>query len=87
MTILTRTLLLNTFIKNETLTVDNISDEDNLGMLLNTDHLKFLLIELTESGYLNALNDVIPWTYTITDKGIREGARLNEEISSPITQM
>ena len=80
MSALNRTTLLNTLIKHETLTINDIAKEENLGMIPNEDHLQSLLAELTESGYLKILNDVAPCTYTITDKGMSEGARLNEKV-------
>jgi hypothetical protein len=79
MNTINRTLVLNTLIQHETLTIDDLAREENLGLVPNQDHLDFLLNELTESGYLKVLNGVVPCTYTITDKGIKEGARLKEE--------
>ena len=72
-----RTLLLNTLIKHETLTIVDIAKKENLGMIPDKRHLNFLLEELIESGDIDTLNGVTPCTYTITDHGIREGARLN----------
>lgn len=73
-----RTLLLNTLIRHETLTITDIAKIENLGMIPDTNHLNFLLEELVESGDINTLDGVSPCTYTITNKGIKEGERLNE---------
>ena len=74
-----RTIVLNSLIKHETLTISDVGKEENLGMIANQDHLNFLLGELVESGHINTLNGVKPVTYTITEKGIKEGARLNQQ--------
>ena len=37
---------LNTLIRHETLTIDDLGKEENLGMIPNEDHLNFFLIEL-----------------------------------------
>ena len=79
MSTINRTIVLNTLIRHETLTIDDIAKEENLGMIPNKNHLDFLLNELTESGHILILDGVVPCTYTITDKGIREGARLKAE--------
>jgi len=75
-----RTVVLNSLIKHETLTILNIRKAEYLGMILDNVHLNFLLNELIESGHVDTLNGVRPLTYTITTKGITEGARLNETI-------
>jgi len=79
MTTINRTLVLKTLIKHETLTIDDIAKAENLGRIPNKNHLQFLLTELNESGHIHLMNGVVPSTYTITDKGILEGARLNKE--------
>jgi predicted transcriptional regulator len=76
---LNRTLVLNTLIKHETLTLTDIAKEENLGMKPNNQHLQFLLEELDESGYVQKLDGATVSTYTITTKGIEEGERLKEE--------
>ena len=78
MTTLNRTMVLNSLIKHETLTIVDIRKAENLGMIPDKVHLNFLLNELIESGHINTLNGVLPLTYTITTKGIGEGERLNE---------
>lgn len=80
MLILNRSLVLNTLIKHETLTLIDIAKEENLGIVPNTDHLQSLLDELNESGHIHLMDGVVPSTYTITDKGIKEGERLTKEI-------
>jgi hypothetical protein len=72
MIILNRRLVLDTLIKHETLTIDDVGKEENLGLVPNKKHLQFLLDVLTESGHLNILANVTPCTYSITQKGIEE---------------
>lgn len=79
MTTINRMIVLNTLIRHETLTIDDLGKKENLGMVPNQDHLNFLLIELEQSGYIMLLDGVTPKTYTITVKGIEEGKRLNQE--------
>jgi hypothetical protein len=78
---LNREAVLQTLIKHETLTVANIRENRNLGILADKTHLNFLLKELVESGDVDILNGVVPCTYTITNKGIKEGKRLDEVVS------
>lgn len=75
-----RTILLNSLIKHETLTIDDIGKKENLGMIPDEEQLQIMLNELVENGYVDALDGVTPCTYTITNKGIEEGERLNEVI-------
>lgn len=79
MSILNKGLILSSLTKHETLTIDDICKEENLGMVPNGHHLKSLLNELKESGHLEVLNDVDPITYTITSKGIDETVRLENK--------
>lgn len=79
---LNRTRVLNTLIRHETLTVDDIAKEENLGLVPNKEHLQFLLDELTASEHIHILSGAVPCTYTITDKGIEEGKRLKEASGS-----
>jgi len=76
---LNRTIVLNTLIRHETLTITDIAKEENLGVVPNKDTLQLLLNELTESDHIHILEGAVPCTYTITEKGIKEGARLKEE--------
>ncbi len=69
---------MNTLIKHETLTITDLARKENLGMVANKVLLDFLLDELVENGEVQTLNGVIPVTYTITNKGIEEGERLNK---------
>ena len=78
MTNINRTIVLNSLIKHETLTILNIRKAENLGIVPDNVHLNFLLNELMESGHIETLNGVTPVTYTITNKGIAEGERLND---------
>jgi predicted transcriptional regulator len=76
MTNINRTMVLNSLIKHETLTITDIAKEENLGIVPDKTHLNYLINELIESGHVHALDGVIPTTYTITTKGINEGMRL-----------
>ncbi|RYY01091.1 MAG: hypothetical protein EOO53_19755 [Gammaproteobacteria bacterium] len=71
-----RKILLDTLIKHETLTEDDIAKVENLGVVPNKEQLGFLLSELTLSGHIQVLTGAEPVTYTITQKGIDEGIRL-----------
>lgn len=73
-------MILNTLIKHETLTISDLAKMVNPGIITEDNHLQFLLDEIIQSGYIHMLNGVIPCTYTITNKGIREGKRLAQEI-------
>jgi len=79
---LNRTMVLNSFIKHETLTVTDIRKAENPGMEPDKVHLNFLLNELIASSHIDALNGVTSLTYTITAKGIAEGERLKEIIEN-----
>ena len=76
MAILNRIVVLNTLIRHETLTVEDLSKEENLGMIPNEHHLKLLLEELEQGSYVKQLGGTALCTYTITNKGIAEGKRL-----------
>jgi hypothetical protein len=71
-----RRILLNTLIKHETLTEEDIAKEENLGVVPNKEQLGFLLTELSLSGHILVLSGTLLPTYTITQKGIDEGKRL-----------
>lgn len=71
-----RKILLDTLIKHETLTEDDIAKVENLGVVPNKQQLGFLLSELSLSGHIQVLSGAEPVTYTITQKGIAEGRRL-----------
>jgi hypothetical protein len=77
---LNRTIVLNTLIKHETLIIGDLSKKENLGLTPSSSHLQLLLDELIESGHVHLLAGVSPCTYTITDRGIQEGKRLEEEM-------
>ncbi|MDB5190621.1 MAG: hypothetical protein JWQ96_184 [Segetibacter sp.] len=79
MSTITRKIVLDALIKHETLTINDLSKKENLGIAPNIDHLGFLIEELIESGHVDMLDGITPCTYTITDKGIKEGARVAEE--------
>ena len=71
-----RKIMLDTLIKHETLTEEDIAKEENLGLVPNKEQLGFLLSELSLSGHIQVLSGAFPVTYTITQKGIDEGNRL-----------
>ena len=70
---LNRTLLPNTLIKHETLTVTDIGKQENLGLTPNKHHLQLLLDQLEQQSFIQKLDGAKPCTYTVTDKGIAEG--------------
>jgi hypothetical protein len=72
MSTLNRTLLLNTLIKHETLTLQDLGKKENLGITANEHHLRLLVGELEEDSYIQKLDGAIPHTYTITDKGMQK---------------
>jgi len=76
MTFLTRQLIIDTLIKHETLTITDLANPVHLGMHPDRGQLNFLLAELKKCGQVDILNGVTPKTFTITDKGIAEGRRL-----------
>ena len=78
MSTLNRTLVLNTLIKHETLTLQDLGKEENLGISANGHHLQLLVDELEEESYIQKIGGAVPSTYTITDKGLAEGKRLKE---------
>jgi hypothetical protein len=78
MSTLNRKLLLNTLIKHETLTLEDVGEEKNLCLIPNKHHLQLLLDELEEESYIQKLEGAVPCTYTITDKGIAERNRLKQ---------
>ena len=75
---LNRELVLNTLIRHETLTLEDLSKEENIGMIPNDNHLRLLLEELENDAYIQQLGGTTLCTYTITDKGIAAGKRLGE---------
>jgi hypothetical protein len=77
MSTLNRIVVLNTLIKHETLTLPDLSKEENLGLRPNKHHLQLLLDELEEDSYIQQLHGAAVCTYTITGKGITEGKRIN----------
>ncbi len=76
---LNRTMVLDTLIKHETLTLADLAKTVNPGTVPEDNHLQLLLDELCQSGHIHVLDGVTPCTYTVTDKGIREGKRLVQE--------
>jgi hypothetical protein len=76
---LNRIIVLDTLIRHETLTLIDFAKKENLGMVPNEHHLRLLLDELEQGSYVQKLDGAQLCTYTITDKGIAEGKRLNEK--------
>lgn len=77
-----RGVVLDTLIKHETLTIDDLAKKENIGIVPDATHLRLLLEELRDSGHLQDLPGVVPLTYTITKKGIDEGVRLKQSGST-----
>jgi hypothetical protein len=78
MTFINRKMLLDTMIQHETLTIIDLAKKANLGFIPITGQLNYLLQQLRNDGLILLLRGAIPATFTITDKGIQEGKRLNE---------
>jgi CheY-like chemotaxis protein len=76
---LNRKLVLDTMIKHETLTVEDVGKRENLGLVPDKVQLGYLLKELVEEGFLTMLDGALTPTYTITDKGIEKAKKLKEE--------
>jgi hypothetical protein len=76
MNYITRKVVLATLTKHETLTIDDLSKEENLGLVPDQNQLNFLLRQLAIGGYILSLKGVTPLTYTITNAGIEENDRL-----------
>jgi hypothetical protein len=76
MEFVTRRNVLETLVKHETLTVQDVGKFENIGFVANNAQLRYILSQLIISGYLAILTGVSPETYTITTKGIAESKRL-----------
>jgi len=63
MTNINRTIVPNSLIKHETLTITDIGKEKKLGMVPDKADLNYLINEFVESGHVHALDGVIPSTY------------------------
>jgi DNA-binding PadR family transcriptional regulator len=72
----TRRIVLETLTKHEKLTIADMAKEENLGILPDKSQLRYLLHQLTLSGFIKILDGASPLTYTITPKGIEERNRL-----------
>jgi hypothetical protein len=75
MSTLNRTLVLNTLIKHESLTLPDLGKEENLGIIADEQHLLLLVKDLEDEHLIQKIEGAVPRTYTITDKGIAEGKR------------
>ena len=84
MSVMNRTIILNTLIEHETMTIDDIALHLDAGLLSNQEHMKFLLDHLKENGHIQMLAGVTPQTYTITEDGIREGKMLHNKNHLPL---
>lgn len=73
---LSRILVLNTLIKHETLTLADLGKEENIGIAANQRHLLVLVEDLEDEGLVEKINGATISTYSVTDKGIDEGKRL-----------
>ncbi len=72
---ISRQQVLNTLIKHETLKITDIVDPVNIGAKPEPGYLQKILDELVAAGLVTTLDGADPLTYTITEKGIEEGAR------------
>jgi len=70
--------VLETMIRHETLTIDDLAKEENLGFVPNTGDLITILYTLCKNGFLKDIPGATKLTYTITQKGIEEGLRLRQ---------
>lgn len=75
MSLLNRTVVLNTLIKHETMTLEDLVKGKNFSTVPDEHHLKLLLKELEEDGYIEQIGAIESCTLTITSKGIAEGNR------------
>lgn len=76
MLLVTRKIVLDTLTRHETLTIDDISKNENLGMVPDKGQLRYLLHQLIINGHILVLDGATPVTYTITTSGIKERDRL-----------
>lgn len=76
MEFVTRKTLLHAMAKHETLTIDDIGKEENIGFPVDHHQLKHVLRQLQIRGQVLILSGVSPTTYTITALGIEENSRL-----------
>lgn len=76
MNLVTRKILLDTLTRHETLTIDDIAKQENLGLVPDKSQLLYLLKQLVISGHILRLDGATPLTYTITTTGIDEHNRL-----------
>lgn len=75
MKFLTRNILLATLTEFKTLKAEELAKKEKLGFIPDANQLKFLLHQLTISGYICVLKHSTPITYSITKEGIAENAR------------
>lgn len=71
-----RKIVLDTLLKHETLTLDDITKSENLGLVPDKGQLQFILHQLRIKGFIVVLTGAVPATYTITTEGIQESERL-----------
>lgn len=76
---LNREVLLAAMTQHETLTIDDIAKVENIGFVPDAEQLRLLLRELTAKGELVQLPDVMPATFTITNKGILSDTDLQKK--------
>jgi DNA-binding PadR family transcriptional regulator len=70
-------IVLQVILAHDTLTINDLAKEENLRIEASHEELQPVLDQLQSDGLINTLDNVSPATYTITDKGIAEGARRN----------
>jgi len=77
---LDRALVLNTLIKHETLTLQDLAKKENLGLVPDAFYFRQLIQQLLNDACIETLNGTEEPTYTITSKGIAEGKRMELSI-------
>ena len=79
-----RNMLFHAFVQHETVTIDSLKSSLCIESVQNVSHLTFLLEELCGERYIKYFEGVLPDTYTITDHGLTEAKRLQDE-GMPVT--
>lgn len=77
MPLLNRKIILDTLIKHETIMLSEFGNDQNMGFKPNMVHMQLLLDELEQESFIQKLSGAVSCTYSITNKGIEEGERLN----------
>lgn len=76
MLFITRKIILETLSHHQSLTLNDIRSEENLGFIPDPFQLTFLLRQLIIKEQVRVVSGVSPVTYAITGKGMEERTRL-----------